>query len=171
MDRTHATDPLRLVSAPCPSASRPPVSRPSVPCTRGRGGRLALPPEVIASLGYDAVGIPREHGERIKRSLPRVGCVFADDLRWWWIVPSGSDIGVTWPPSTSYAVDARLGFGDPASADPSWSGPRNGQPLLIHRPDGDSPYTPPIPLYFLACRLAGSTPHWSPDTPGRSSSG
>ncbi|POX52317.1 hypothetical protein C3488_09150 [Streptomyces sp. Ru72] len=126
--------------------------------------RLCLPEELTAALGYDAVGIPARHGERITKCLPRVGCVFADDLRWWWIVPAGSDIGVTWPPTTSYAVDARVGPGAAADAhhrDPSWSGPRPGRPRLIHRPDGDSPYTPPIPLYFLACRLAGSTPHWS----------
>jgi hypothetical protein len=128
--------------------------------------RLPLPGELTASLGYDAVGTTREHGERIMKCLPRVGCVFADDLRWWWIVPAGSHIGVTWPPATSYAVEARVGpYGDPAAhgcrRDPSWSGPRPGRPRLIHHPDGDSPYTPPIPLYFLACRLAGSTPHWS----------
>ncbi|MFC3574671.1 hypothetical protein ACFOZ0_15585 [Streptomyces yaanensis] len=112
------------------------------------------------------MGTPREHGERIMNCLPRVGCVFADDLRWWWIVPAGSHIGITWPPSTSYAVHGYVGpHGGPETdtqlSDPSWSGPRPGSPLLIHRPGGDSPYTPPIPLYFLACRLAGITPHWS----------
>jgi hypothetical protein len=120
--------------------------------------RLAIPPEFSAGLGYDAVGTSPEHGERIMDCLPRVGCVFADEERWWWIVPSGSHIGVTWPTSTSYAVGARL-------ADPSWTRAllrsRSARPRLIHRPEGDSPYTPPIPLYFLACRLAGSTPRWS----------
>ncbi|MER6352686.1 hypothetical protein ABT186_12760 [Streptomyces sp. NPDC001634] len=162
MERLHASDPL-----PLPSYSSLP-SLPSLPSTGllpARPGRLALPEELTAALGYDAVGTPREHGERIMNCLPRVGCVFADDLRWWWIVPSGSDIGVTWPTSTSYAVGAYVGaYGGPATDagfDPSWSGPRPGPPLLIHRPDGDSPYTPPIPLYFLACCLAGSTPRWS----------
>ncbi|WP_405534909.1 hypothetical protein OG787_09510 [Streptomyces sp. NBC_00075] len=111
-----------------------------------------------ATLGCDAVGTPREHGQRIMDSLPRVGCVFADDQRWWWIVPSGSHIGVTWPPSTRYVVGAQL-------ADPSWTRTRPAspsvRPRLIHSPEGDSPYTPPIPLYFLACRLAGSVPSWS----------
>jgi hypothetical protein len=120
--------------------------------------RLAIPPEFSAGLGYDAVGTSPEHGERIMDCLPRVGCVFADEERWWWIVPSGSHIGVTWPTSTSYAVGARL-------ADPSWTRAllrsRSARPRLLHRPEGDSPYTPPIPLYFLACRLAGSTPRWS----------
>jgi hypothetical protein len=120
--------------------------------------RLAIPAELSAGLGYDAVGTSPEHGQRIMDCLPRVGCVFADDERWWWIVPSGSHIGVTWPASTSYAVGARL-------ADPSWTRSllrsRSARPRLIHRPEGDSPYTPPIPLYFLTCRLAGSTPSWS----------
>ncbi|MER5539036.1 hypothetical protein [Streptomyces mirabilis] len=120
--------------------------------------RLVIPAELSAGLGYDAVGTSPEHGERIMDCLPRVGCVFADDERWWWIVPSGSHIGVTWPPSISYAVGARL-------ADPSWTRAllrsRPARPRLIHRPEGDSPYTPPIPLYFLTCRLAGSTPSWS----------
>ncbi|MFF4956250.1 hypothetical protein [Streptomyces sp. NPDC001222] len=151
MNRLHACD-----LPPHPSPDRP--SAPS--------GRLVLPDALTAALGYDAVGIPREHGEKIMNSLPRVGCVFADDLRWWWIVPAGSDIGVTWPPSTSYAVGARLGpsagpAADAPLTDPSWSGPRPGRPLLIHHPGDDSPYTPPIPLYFLACRLTGCVPHWS----------
>ncbi|WP_063785024.1 hypothetical protein [Streptomyces sp. TP-A0356] len=95
--------------------------------------RLALPEELTPTLGYDAVGIPREHGVRIMNCLPRVGCVFADDLRWWWIVPSGSHIGVVWPSSTSYAVDACVGrYGGPepdvCRADPSWSGPRPVRP-------------------------------------------
>ncbi|MFD1659597.1 hypothetical protein ACFSL4_15670 [Streptomyces caeni] len=152
MERPHVFEP-RSHPAPAPALAT--------------AGRLVLPGELTATLGYDAVGIPGDHGERIMNCLPRVGCVFADDLRWWWIVPSGSQIGVTWPPSTSYAVDACVGRPViPAAgvrpADPSWNGPRTGRPALIHRPDGDSPYTPPIPLYFLACRLAGIDPHWSP---------
>ncbi|GAA3826532.1 hypothetical protein [Streptomyces chiangmaiensis] len=152
MERLRAADP-----PPHPSAFV--LSRPAV--------RLALPHELTAALGYDAVGTPRQHGERIMASLPRAGCVFADDLRWWWIVPAGSDIGVTWPTTTSYAIGAYLGPAVPETyagrADLSWSGPRPDRPVLIHHPAGDSPYTPPIPLYFLVCRLAGSAPHWSPD--------
>ena len=156
MERRHVSEPF-----PHPSPSPYVSLRPEPP------DRLSLPDELTASLGYDAVGIPAEHGERIMNCLPRVGCVFADELRWWWIVPAGSDLGVTWPSTTSYAAEARVGpYGsrtaDARRLDPSWSGPRPGCPRLIHRPGGDSPYTPPIPLYFLACRLAGSTPHWSP---------
>ncbi|MEV0221644.1 hypothetical protein [Streptomyces sp. NPDC050704] len=143
MERQHVLD-LRP-----PASATPPPEHPV---------RLVLPARLRTGLGCDAVGTPRDHGERIMDCLPRVGCVFADDERWWWIVPAGSQIGVSWPSGTRYAVGARL-------ADPSWTralrGPRAGRPRLIHSPDGDSPYTPPIPLYFLACRLAGSVPRWS----------
>nr|WP_232838261.1 hypothetical protein [Streptomyces geranii] len=114
-------------------------------------------------LGCDAIGTPRAHGRRIMDGLPRVGCVYADDQRWWWIVPSGSHLGVTWPSSTRYVIGAQL-------ADPSWTRTRppspSVRPRLIHSPEGDSPYTPPIPLYVLVCRLAGSVPSWSPGAGG-----
>jgi hypothetical protein len=124
--------------------------------------RLVIPAELRTGLGCDVVGTSREHGERILDCLPHVGCVFADDSaddeRWWWIVPAGSHIGVSWPPSVTYTAGAHR-------ADPSWTRIRRGflsdRPRLIHNPTGDSPYTPPIPLYFLACRLAGSVPRWS----------
>ncbi|MET8413886.1 hypothetical protein ABZV34_38725 [Streptomyces sp. NPDC005195] len=135
-----------------------PRTQPSAAPSSPHSSRLAIPAELSPRLGYDAVGTSREHGERIMDCLPRVGCVFADDERWWWIVPSGSQVGVTWPSSTRYAIGARL-------ADPSWTRalrrPRSARPRLIHRPEGESPYTPPIPLYFLTCRLAGSAPRWS----------
>ncbi|MFD7436772.1 hypothetical protein [Streptomyces sp. NPDC059861] len=120
--------------------------------------RLPIPPQLPTTLGHDAVGTSPEHGEAILEALPRVGCVFADDRHWWWIVPSGSHIGITWPPSTTYAIGARMG-------DPSWTAtrPRPGpsHPRLLHSPMDGSPYTPPIPLYFLTCRLTGSSPRWS----------
>ncbi|CAL9658444.1 hypothetical protein [Streptomyces sp. NPDC090994] len=126
--------------------------------------RLRIPARLSADLGYDAVGLPREHGEHIMDRLPRVGCVFGDDRRWWWIVPSGSQIGVVWPPGTTYAVGARV-------ADPSWTSthrPKPGadRPGLIHAPRTGSPYTPPIPLYVLTCRLAGGPPCWQLDATG-----
>ncbi|WP_330287097.1 hypothetical protein [Streptomyces sp. NBC_00576] len=145
---------------PSPPLHAPPSIKSSRehPGHPGRTGRLVLPARLTAGLGCDAVGTPREHGQRIMDSLPRVGCVFADDQRWWWIVPSGSHLGVTWPPSTRYVVGAQL-------ADPSWTRTRpaspSARPRLIHSPEGDSPYTPPIPLYVVACRLAGSVPSWS----------
>ncbi|MFB8774726.1 hypothetical protein [Streptomyces broussonetiae] len=133
----------------------PPPTR-SAPLVQDRPARrLRIPARLPASLGYDAVGTLREHGERILASLPRIGCVFADDRRWWWIVPADSHVGVDWPPGVRYSVGARL-------ADPSWTPTRpKPAPHLIHAPDAGSPYTPPIPLYFLACRLTGSAPRWS----------
>ncbi|MFF3482533.1 hypothetical protein ACFYXC_04550 [Streptomyces sp. NPDC002701] len=139
-----------------------PWSRTAVTSPSERPIRLVIPTELRTGLGCDVVGTSREHGERILDCLPRVGCVFADgsadDERWWWIVPAGSHIGVSWPPSVTYTVGAHR-------ADPSWTRIRRGllsaRPRLIHNAAGDSPYTPPIPLYFLACRLAGSVPRWS----------
>ncbi|WP_128380162.1 hypothetical protein [Streptomyces cavernae] len=112
--------------------------------------RLVLPAGMPAGLGYDAVGTPLEYGERILACLPRAGCVFADSRWWWWIVPAGSNIDVDWPAAAHYAVDARV-------PDASWGTVRR---RLIHRPGGDSPYTPPIPLYFMVCHIAGVRPHW-----------
>ncbi|MEU1529375.1 hypothetical protein [Streptomyces fagopyri] len=152
--RAHAStaDPRTHAFVPGPGTRPPGAPSPE------HLSRLVIPEELSPDLGYDAVGTSREHGERIMDCLPRVGCVFADAERWWWIVPSGSHIGVTWPSSTRYAIGARL-------AEPSWTRAlrraRFGRPRLIHRPEGESPYTPPIPLYFLICRLAGSTPRWS----------
>ncbi|WP_155059802.1 hypothetical protein [Streptomyces blattellae] len=146
---------------------RPPASSRTLPTHRGR--RLTIPPHLPAHLGYDAVGTLRELGQRILGLLPRVGCVYADDQRWWWIVPAGSQIDITWPPSTRYAVDARVAdvsLADVSLADPSWAGPRPkpaaDRPRLIHTPSAGSPYTPPLPLYFLTCRLTGTPPRWSP---------
>ncbi|ELP67493.1 hypothetical protein ACKI1I_16335 [Streptomyces turgidiscabies] len=160
----HTPRPLQSVAT---HLAPPPLhAPPSVKATRahfGHSGHLVLPARLTAGLGCDAVGTPREHGRQIMDSLPRVGCVFADDQCWWWIVPSGSHIGVTWPPGTRYVVGAQL-------ADPSWTRTRpaspSARPRLIHSPEGDSPYTPPIPLYVLACRLAGSVPSWSPGMSG-----
>ncbi|WP_217169046.1 hypothetical protein [Streptomyces sp. AC512_CC834] len=151
---------LQRTRDPRPSAAtardRSGTSDTACPPRRRRSGpaSLPLPAGLHAGLGHDAVGTCAEHGERILNSLPRAGCVFADEGLWWWIVPSGSDIGVAWPHSTHYVA-----------GDPSWTRPRPADrvsgPRLIHGPDGDSPYTAPIPLYFLVCRLTGVPPHWS----------
>jgi hypothetical protein len=147
MERQHATDSRSRTSSRTPTT-----------VAREHPVRLVIPARLRTGLGCDAVGTSREHGKRIMDCLPRVGCVFADDERWWWIVPSGSHLGITWPPATRYVLGAHR-------ADPSWTralrGPRSDRPRLIHSPEGDSPYTPPIPLYFLTCRLAGSVPRWS----------
>ncbi|MFJ6071095.1 hypothetical protein ACIQFU_09655 [Streptomyces sp. NPDC093065] len=154
MDLQHSRDPrpsaaaVRDRSCPSGTTARPPRRRSPGPVS------LRLPPGLRAGLGHDAVGTSASHGERILDRLPRAGCVFADGARWWWIVPSGSDIGVAWPFGTHYVV-----------GDPSWTRPRPADrpagARLIHGPDGDSPYTAPIPLYFLVCGLAGVPPRWS----------
>jgi hypothetical protein len=121
--------------------------------------RLVIPAELSASLGCDAVSTPAEHGVRIMNCLPRVGCVFVLGRKWWWIVPAGSHIDVRWPPGSGYTVGTCV----PGT---SWTRapgrPSSPVPRLIHRPEAGPPYTPPLPLYFLACHLAGVAPHWSP---------
>ncbi|MFI9586227.1 hypothetical protein ACIHCQ_31305 [Streptomyces sp. NPDC052236] len=108
---------------------------------------LDLPSALPASLGCDAVGVPARYGFRLLGRLPRNGCVFADDQWWWWIVPAGSDLELIWPLPAHYARGAYV----PA---------RN--PRLIRWPDDDSsPYTPPIPLYLMACQLTGTAPLWT----------
>ncbi|MFJ7072518.1 hypothetical protein [Streptomyces sp. NPDC098781] len=107
--------------------------------------RLPVPEGMTAPLGCDAVAVPARFGPLIMPRLPRVGCVYADDAHWWWIVPSDSDYALEWPPSVRYLTGAVV-------AD---------VPRLIHRPQGNVPYTPPIPLYLALCRVTGTTPTWS----------
>ncbi|MEV6162825.1 hypothetical protein AB0L71_13020 [Streptomyces sp. NPDC052052] len=109
--------------------------------------RLSLPPSLSANLGCDAVGVPSQHGLQLLTHLPRIGCVFADTDRWWWIVPAGSDLDLDWPAQTSYATGAYV----PAA-----------QHRLIHHPDTRTPYTPPIPLFLMVCQLTGVQPSWAP---------
>ncbi|MDH2392809.1 hypothetical protein QCN29_29320 [Streptomyces sp. HNM0663] len=116
--------------------------------------QLELPPRLDPTLGCDAVGFPARYGARMLARLPRAGCVFAEGHWWWWIVPAGSDLEVVWPLPAHYAPGARV----PVT-----------RPRLIHRPDEThdgahgvaTPYTPPIPLYVLACQLTGATPLWT----------
>ncbi|MEU8504021.1 hypothetical protein AB0C40_04670 [Streptomyces brevispora] len=124
------------------------VRRSRGPGCPGDGGRvqLPLPSAFSASLGYDAVGVPARYGFRLMSHLPRTGCVFDDGERWWWIVPSGSDLDLNWPAQTAYAQGAYV----PAV-----------RPRLIHQPDSRTPYTPPIPLYLMVCQVAGVTPSWA----------
>ncbi|POX53326.1 hypothetical protein C3489_15975 [Streptomyces sp. Ru71] len=112
--------------------------------------RLAVPEGMTAPLGCDAVAVPARFGPLVLPRLPRVGCVYADEANWWWIVPSDSDYALEWPAPAHYATGAVL---------PD-SGPRPA-PGLIHRPDDTVPYTPPIPLYLALCRLTDTTPAWS----------
>ncbi|UXY26912.1 hypothetical protein [Streptomyces sp. HUAS TT20] len=113
--------------------------------TAGATGRLPLPAGMTAPLGCDAVAIPARFGPLIVPRLPRVGCVYADEAHWWWIVPSDSDYALPWPSPAHYAPGAPI----PEAA------------RLLNRPDGTVPYTPPIPLYLTLCRVTGTTPDWS----------
>nr|WP_246620704.1 hypothetical protein [Streptomyces corallincola] len=111
----------------------------------GPGRRPPMPEGMTSPLGCDSVAVPDRLGPLVVPRLPRVGCVYADGSRWWWIVPSDSDIALPWPAPAHYATGAPV----PATA------------RLIHRPDGTVPYTPPIPLYLALCRVTGVAPDWS----------
>ncbi|MGW7420784.1 hypothetical protein ACWGJB_12070 [Streptomyces sp. NPDC054813] len=107
--------------------------------------RLPVPEGMTTPLGCDAVAVPARLGPLVVPRLPRVGCVYADGTRWWWIVPSDSDYALSWPAPADYSPGA----------------PLPGAARLIHRPEGTVPYTPPIPLYLALCRVTGTTPEWS----------
>lgn len=106
--------------------------------------RLAVPDGMTAPLGCDAVAVPDRLGPLVVPRLPRLGCVYTDGARWWWIVPSDSDYALPWPSPAHYAPGALV----------------TGTARLIHRPEGTVPYTPPIPLYLALCRVTGTTPDW-----------
>jgi hypothetical protein len=110
--------------------------------------RLTVPDGMSVPLGYDAVALPARFGPLVMPRLPRVGCVWADETHWWWIVPSDSDYALEWPAPARYTTGAVV------PDTPSTPG-------LIHRPDGRIPYTPPIPLYLALCRLTDTPPTWS----------
>lgn len=110
--------------------------------------RLHVPEGMNAPLGCDAVSAPARYGPLILPRLPRTGCVFADETHWWWLVPSDSDYALEWPAPARYATGAVVPDAPVA-------------PHLIHRPEGDVPYTPPIPLYLALCRVIGIPPVWT----------
>ncbi|MBL3667794.1 hypothetical protein JL475_17730 [Streptomyces sp. M2CJ-2] len=110
--------------------------------------RLPVPDGMTAPMGCDAVAVPARFGPLVMPRLPRVGCVYADEAHWWWLVPSDSDYALEWPAPARYDTGALVP-----------DGPR--LPDLIHRPDCALPYTPPIPLYLAVCRLTDTTPSWS----------
>ncbi|MFI2433840.1 hypothetical protein [Streptomyces sp. NPDC018693] len=111
--------------------------------------RLTVPDGMTVPLGCDAVGVPARLGPPVLPRLPRVGCVYADETHWWWLVPSDSDYALDWPAPARYALDGVLPE-LPLTT-----------PGLIHRPDGTLPYTPPLPLYLALCRLTDTPPTWS----------
>ncbi|MEU9169520.1 hypothetical protein AB0D34_17205 [Streptomyces sp. NPDC048420] len=110
--------------------------------------KLAVPEGMTVPLGCDAVGMPALLGQQLVPRLPRVGCVYADDTHWWWLVPADSDYALEWPAPAQYATGAVV---PDAPVVPS----------LVRRGEGMLPYTPPIPLYLALCRLTGTTPIWS----------
>lgn len=111
----------------------------------GMPRRLSVPEGMTAPLGCDAVAVPARLGPLVMPRLPRVGCVYADEAHWWWIVPADSDYALEWPAPVQYVTGAVV----------------HDSPELIHRPEGTLPYTPPIPLYLALCRATGTTPSWS----------
>ncbi|MGW0494046.1 hypothetical protein ACWD0Z_01075 [Streptomyces sp. NPDC003007] len=116
--------------------------------TPGPALRLPVPDGMTDPLGCDAVAVPAHIGPLVMPRLPRVGCVYADETHWWWLVPSDSDHTLEWPSPARYATGAVV----PDLLE---------IPDLIHRPDGTLPYTPPIPLYLALCRATGTAPSWS----------
>ena len=110
--------------------------------------RLPVPEGMTVPLGCDAVAVPAGLAQQVLPRLPRVGCIYADETHWWWIVPSDSDYALEWPVPARYVTGAVV---PDASVVPG----------LLHRPDGTVPYTPPIPLYLALCRLTDTTPTWS----------
>ncbi|MFD7445027.1 hypothetical protein [Streptomyces sp. NPDC059909] len=117
---------------------------------RDEGGdgcpQLDVPAGLPTTLGCDAVGVPARHGRRMLMRLPHTGCVYSDTDWWWWIVPTGSDVELTWPFPSYYSRGAYV----PTST-----------ARLIHWPDDPSPYTPPIPLYLMICQITGTAPAWA----------
>ncbi|MCT7356012.1 hypothetical protein N4P33_28250 [Streptomyces sp. 15-116A] len=111
--------------------------------------RLPVPDGMTTPMGCDAVAVPARLGPLVLPRLPRVGCVYADEAHWWWLVPSDSDYAMEWPAPARYTTGALLPDA-PAAV-----------PGLIHRPAGTLPYTPPIPLYLALCRLTDTKPTWS----------
>lgn len=77
--------------------------------------RLTVPDGMTAPLGCDAVAVPEACGRAMVARLPRMGCVYADDNRWWWIVPSDSDVALEWA-GPGQLHDRRTGAGRAARA-------------------------------------------------------
>ncbi|ARQ67770.1 hypothetical protein [Streptomyces marincola] len=130
-------------------------SAPGAIQSAARPAHLYLPVTTPDGLASDAVGVSEEHGRRIMASLPRAGAVFATGHRWWWVVPSESQIGLNWPDTARYWAGACL----PAPAGREHAPTRaRSAPQLIHWPEDAGPYTHPILLYIAVCRLAGVSP-------------
>jgi hypothetical protein len=118
-----------------------------------RRTHVPVPPGFPSGAHCDVVETSARHGLRILGRLPGAGCVLAEGDRWYWIVPTGSDVDVAWPPLARYLVDAAvlvpsrdLGRGEPGGAE------------VVHPSGHRAPYTHPILLYFAVCCVAGVRP-------------
>jgi hypothetical protein len=138
--------------------------------------RVPVPPGFPAGAACDVVETSAEHGMRVLGCLAASGSVLVHGDRWSWIVPSGSDIGVAWPPQVRYRANAAV-LAPAASVEPDGGyGPDlmggqdlTGGPDLTAGPDGRRtapgarrqppvPYTHPILLYFAVCCVTGVRP-------------
>ncbi|MEE4542449.1 hypothetical protein V2S66_10800 [Streptomyces sp. V4-01] len=115
--------------------------------------RVPVPPGFPSGARCDVVETSARHGLRVLGRLPGAGCVLADGDRWYWAVPTGSDVDVAWPQPARYLVDAALlvpsrdlGCGEP------------GDREVVHPSGHRAPYTHPILLYFAVCCVAGVRP-------------
>jgi hypothetical protein len=114
---------------------------------------VPVPPGFPSGTDCDVVETSARYGLRILQRMPRAGCVLALGDRWSWIVPTGSDVDVAWPPPARYLVDAAVlvpsrdvGRGEPGGHE------------VVHRSGHRAPYTHPILLYFATCCVAGVRP-------------
>jgi hypothetical protein len=129
--------------------------------------RVPVPPGFPAGAACDVVETSAEHGMRVLGCLAASGSVLVHGDRWSWIVPSGSDIGVAWPPQVRYRANAAVlapagsvepdgGYGRDAAGGPD--GPAGGRTAPGARREPPVPYTHPILLYFAVCCVTGVRP-------------
>lgn len=140
--------------APLPGSAGPSAAPAEKDAADRRRLRVPAAPRFPSGPGCDVVEIAAEYGVRILGSLPSSGCVLAEGERWSWIVPPGSDIDVAWPAITSYRPDGAV----LVPLDAPGPRPESGGHSVVHWPEGGTPYTHPILLYFAACCVAGVQP-------------
>lgn len=121
--------------------------------------RVPVPPGFPSGTRCDVVETSARDGLRILGRLPGAGCVLARGDRWSWIVPTGSDVDVAWPPVARYLVDAAvLVPSHDAASGGSGGGEPGGGHEVVHVSGHRAPYTHPILLYFATCCVAGTPP-------------
>lgn len=169
---TGRAQPAEPSDAPSHAPTHAPAHARSQAPSDGPGGetgpvprriRVPVPPGFPSGTRCDVVETSARDGLRILGRLPGAGCVLARGDRWSWIVPTGSDVDVGWPPVARYLVDAavlvpshdagRGGGGDGGGGEPGGGGHE-----VVHVSGHRAPYTHPILLYFATCCVAGTTP-------------